>query len=124
MPRNRELQNLWHRIHRADMQVTDPAKFQRVYRNPIRKDTMTNYQLKFQYGITLEDYNRMLREQDFKCKICKTSITDKKKRRFHVDHNHVTGKVRGLLCTQCNFRVAVIETAHDAVEKYLKEAES
>ena len=53
------------------------------------------------YGITLEQYDKMLEEQDGKCKICKTE-TPGGRGRFNIDHDHVTGKIRGLLCFHCN----------------------
>lgn len=50
------------------------------------------------YGITLDQYNQLLITQGNKCKICgKTFIKTP-----HIDHNHKTGKVRGLLCNKCN----------------------
>ena len=51
------------------------------------------------YGITIDDYDRILKEQGGGCNICGRPP---KKRRLHVDHNHITGKVRGLLCMKCN----------------------
>ncbi len=53
------------------------------------------------YGITLEEYERMEREQDYRCAICRT---DEKPSRgsWCVDHDHETGRVRGLLCFDCN----------------------
>lgn len=64
------------------------------------------YQLKSQYGLTLEDYNKMLLQQNAVCKICKKAETRKTRwggiSSLSVDHCHVTGKVRGLLCFVCN----------------------
>lgn len=57
------------------------------------------------YGITLEDLEKMLRDQDNKCAICGKEIFlfgASKKITAHVDHDHKTGKVRGLLCQECN----------------------
>lgn len=57
------------------------------------------------YGITLEDLEKMLRDQDNKCAICGKEIFlfgSSKKITAHVDHDHKTGKVRGLLCQECN----------------------
>lgn len=59
--------------------------------------------LKFNYGITLEQYEVIVEIQNGKCAICKTLPANK---RLSVDHNHVTGKVRGLLCLKCNSAVA------------------
>lgn len=54
------------------------------------------YHLKRRYGITAEDADRMLAEQDGLCDICE------RRPAVHVDHDHATGKVRGLLCFNCN----------------------
>jgi hypothetical protein len=54
------------------------------------------------YGITRDDYNRMFSEQNGKCGICGTTKIGRNHTHFHVDHNHATGKVRGLLCDKCN----------------------
>lgn len=53
------------------------------------------------YGITLEQHKEMLNAQGGKCAICKRLETDCDKR-LCIDHNHLTDKVRGLLCAQCN----------------------
>lgn len=53
------------------------------------------------YGITPSDYDAMLQKQAGRCAICRTDDTGNKSF-FHVDHCHLTGKVRGLLCTRCN----------------------
>lgn len=61
------------------------------------------YQLKKKFGITQGDYERMLAEQGGACAICKTSKPGRKdQEHFAIDHDHATGKVRGLLCVQCN----------------------
>lgn len=56
------------------------------------------------YGITLEQYNQMLNNQNGCCAICDRH-RDEFDRHFSVDHNHATGEIRGLLCTYCNHRV-------------------
>jgi hypothetical protein len=53
------------------------------------------------YGINIEQYDKMLQEQEGCCKICKIPHTSLRKR-MAVDHCHSTGKVRGLLCDSCN----------------------
>lgn len=61
--------------------------------------------LKRKYGITKEDKERMLKNQGYKCAICGKEILlfgSSHKLTAHVDHDHKTGKVRGLLCQGCN----------------------
>lgn len=57
--------------------------------------------LRFKYGITLEEYNRMFADQKGKCAICGKHQSELEKS-LAVDHNHETGEIRGLLCTHCN----------------------
>jgi hypothetical protein len=49
------------------------------------------------YGLSENDFNRMLVQQNHKCSICYNALTHP-----HVDHDHITGKVRGVLCGKCN----------------------
>lgn len=60
------------------------------------------YWLKTEYGMTLEQYNELLKQQDHKCAICKTDEVDVYKGLLYVDHCHNTKKIRGLLCHHCN----------------------
>jgi len=63
------------------------------------------YQLKYKYNITVEQYDQMFEEQNGVCAICGKPETTKNQwgtLRLSVDHDHVTGRVRGLLCTRCN----------------------
>jgi len=60
-----------------------------------------NDKLKQRYGITLDDYNKMLDNQEGRCAICGIHFS-KLSRGLDVDHNHKINKVRALLCTNCN----------------------
>lgn len=70
-------------------------------KDPAKKLLWRSKQLEMKYGITLEEYNKKLEQQDYRCAIC---LTDKPvgNGHLHVDHDHKTGKVRGLLCHHCN----------------------
>jgi DNA-directed RNA polymerase subunit RPC12/RpoP len=57
------------------------------------------YKLK-KYGLTLSEFNAILLQQGYKCAICGKPLENRKQ--AHIDHNHKTGKVRGILCNQCN----------------------
>jgi Recombination endonuclease VII len=75
------------------------------FKNSERKRDLT---YKKRYGITLVQYNELLVKQNFACAICETPQSMLPKR-LNVDHNHETGKVRGLLCWDCNKRLGWIE---------------
>lgn len=77
-------------------------KYVKTYnaRHPERvKRSARNTSLKRKFGITLDDYHRLSKEQRGLCKICSQKYETK---RMHVDHCHATGKIRGLLCGNCN----------------------
>lgn len=61
------------------------------------------------YGLTLQDYERMILEQNGLCGICNKPPSPGKP--LAVDHDHQTGCVRALLCTTCNLRLGVLENA-------------
>jgi len=64
--------------------------------------------LKKHYNITLADYDQMLEKQNGVCVICghvETRTLKGIQTRLTVDHNHKTGKIRGLLCHSCNILI-------------------
>lgn len=62
------------------------------------------------YGITSSDYERMLKAQGGTCGLCKSPDPKRAGQNyFSVDHCHKTGKVRGLLCTNCNTLIGLLE---------------
>ena len=83
----------------------DKAVYQREWRKRNPRSSK-NLDLKKHYGITIEDYERMLKEQGGVCKICKEVCKATTKaglpQNMPVDHCHETGKVRAILCSQCN----------------------
>lgn len=68
------------------------------------KRSVRNTKLKQQYGITLEEYEKLLESQGGKCAICPTVLDSSQSTTIpHVDHVHnQTGRIRGLLCLRCN----------------------
>lgn len=70
-----------------------------VLKSPL---SQVKYNLKKKYDLSLEEYFSLLEGQKNRCAICENSFSDSLKRRLNVDHCHETGKVRGLLCFNCN----------------------
>lgn len=58
------------------------------------------------YGITIEEYNAILIKQNGKCAICGNGSTEKD---LSVDHDHITGHIRGLLCNSCNMAIGLFD---------------
>ncbi len=79
--------------------------------------------LKYYYGLTADEYNKMFLEQGGACKICKLHQSDLD-RRLDIDHDHATGAVRGLLCMKCNTYLGRYEGGNvadlDWVKKFKK----
>jgi hypothetical protein len=78
---------------RAQWSKEDRIKNPSKYRNQLYKT---------QYGITLEQYNILLKSQDYKCANNGCTITHSEQMKLCVDHCHTTKEVRGLLCRGCN----------------------
>jgi len=65
------------------------------------KDVRHNSDLKIKYGITLEEKQKILKQQGNKCAICGQS-PHTEIRAWHLDHDHTNGMIRGVLCSRCN----------------------
>lgn len=91
------------RMCRRVMQQARDAKFpekkRQNSRNWYRKNKLRAKEINFGrlYGITLEEFEDLFAAQEYKCAICKTEP-----KKPCVDHDHRTGKVRGVLCSGCN----------------------
>jgi hypothetical protein len=95
-------------------QLDDKAEYQRQWRskNPEKckayydkrdKEVSREKAWLRRYGVTRDWYDETLAAQGGGCAICNnTEIGRRGHTHFHVDHNHSTGKVRGLLCDLCN----------------------
>lgn len=87
--------------------------------------TKYNYELKRRavlrkkYGMTLESYEALLTAQDSKCAICNLDVKYHR-RALNVDHCHETGRVRGLLCDDCNIALGKFK---DDISSLLRAAE-
>lgn len=83
--------------------------------NPLAKK---DAELKRLYNISIDDYLAMFKDQNMVCKVCKSEC--KTKNSLSVDHDHNTGKVRGLLCNRCNRAIGMFEDNPDLLIKAAK----
>ena len=80
---------------------------ERIARNPEReRKRQRDGQYKRKYGISYADVQALLKKQSFRCEICSKDLCENT---LVVDHCHDHGKVRGLLCNQCNIWLAPLE---------------
>jgi hypothetical protein len=84
---------------------------------PEHRDNVRKAQLKKYYGITPEQYDNLYREQNGICKICEHSDTGGRRNYLCVDHDHETGKVRGLLCHDCNIGIGKLKDDPKLLQK-------
>lgn len=80
--------------------------------------------IKRQYGLEWDEYQQMVEEQDGNCAICGQKDPDRP--RLSIDHDHYSGRVRGLLCFPCNTGIGKLQDNYDLVQRaadYLKEAQ-
>jgi len=89
------------RAHDRSRYANDPA------RREANRRASRVVKLRQRYGITVEEYERLFVQQGGLCVICRRTSTDG--RSLAVDHDHATGRVRGLLCVTCNVRIGQIE---------------
>ena len=87
-------------------------------------DVRKTYHLKKHFNMTLEDYNDLLKDQNYSCRICLTHESSFTKK-LAVDHCHQTGKIRGLLCDTCNRSLGMLKDSVENLQRaidYLKKA--
>lgn len=72
------------------------------------------------YGVTYEQYQEMLETQDSVCAICNEKESSSSRTNLSIDHDHTTGKVRGLLCTPCNVALGLFKDNIDLLKKAMR----
>jgi hypothetical protein len=100
------------------------SKYMKEYRakNPKHREYKKFYMLKWKFGITKEMFYDLANKQSGRCKICGELLD--LWRSTHLDHNHTTGKIRGLLCRNCNSLLGYSKENIDILNKaiyYLNE---
>lgn len=82
-----------------------------------------NQMLKANYGLTLDEVEEIIYRQGNCCAICREPIYMEYARSFHVDHDHKTRRVRGILCGPCNRGLGCFKDSISSLERaitYLK----
>lgn len=118
--RNQYLKKREERIEKANAyQKAHPEQRKRnranfIKRNPRR---MRELDIKRKYGISLEFYDSMILKQNNKCLICKTSLESIKK---CIDHDHLTLRIRGILCSRCNTSLGLLKENITTLKNMIK----
>ena len=85
---------------------------------PASKKWHREYHIKSKYGLTPKQHKQMYLAQNGCCDLCGKPVEYSK---VHTDHDHITGKVRGLLCVSCNLGMSFVDNK-DFMEKAVKYA--
>lgn len=104
----REYSKRWYEKHKNELRI----KARVISQIPEIKLQHRKNKLKREYGLTLDQYDKMFVVQNGVCAICGKSGIIKNQwdtMRLAVDHDHQTGRVRGLLCNRCNLGVGYVE---------------
>lgn len=72
------------------------------------------YHLRTKFGIDLATYDKLLRQQDGLCAICQSAPNGKP---FHVDHDHSSHVIRGLLCDNCNMAIGLLQDDPEMIRR-------
>lgn len=94
----------------------DPERVERLQKLA-KQSALERYRLKT-YGITPEQYATLWNKQGEACAICRTSVNGSG-RAWHVDHDHDTGYVRGILCHRCNVSLGRSKVLTSEQARYL-----
>lgn len=113
-----------------DEQYREKHKAEARARDPMAR---RNTRLKKDFGITHDEYERILESQGGGCAICGSAVnSDSRETRngkyfLHIDHCHATGCVRGILCSACNMGIGKFNDSPELLRmaaKYIEEARS
>jgi hypothetical protein len=107
----------------------DREKYHKEYylkrkNNPDELRKITNARYLSRYGITLDEYEDMYAKQSGVCAICKSAELKKGRQRLDVDHGHIYGFIRALLCRNCNHGIGKFNNDPEllrAAANYLEE---
>lgn len=96
---------IYHEVHRVKL-------------NAIRNVNNRQYGIKKRYGMKLETFLSMLEKQNGRCGICGNIF--KSDKHTHVDHCHITGQIRELLCFKCNVGIGRFGDSIELLDKALE----
>lgn len=125
--RIRKYKHQYFQDHKDELIPRHTANTKRLVAEQREKYGLNVYYICSKYKMNVQEYLDLVHAQHNKCAICNIEFDPSSKETVAcVDHDHQTGKVRGLLCRQCNSAIGLL---HDNVElclnayKYLKEYE-
>jgi hypothetical protein len=122
----------WREENREHFLETRRIKAKREYNKEERRlymqswkkknpDKVKNSTLKSEYGITLDEFNLKLQKQEGRCSLCFKELDSKTKgTKPQVDHDHVTGATRDLLCMRCNTVLGLVDDNIQFLNRFIE----
>lgn len=90
-------------------------RWRQTHKSALKK-SYRKYRLKVEYGLSLEQFDEMIAQQHGVCAICKVKRVVRGEPHLHVDHDHQSGLVRGILCHHCNMILGHSRDSVDVLE--------
>lgn len=106
----------YYHLHKREISVARKAAWREIGSKKFR-----SYDLMRKYGLKVEDYDAMLKQQNGGCAVCGSSSSGlSDTRALAIDHNHQTGKIRGVLCHPCNRALGLLREDEKIIMSLLK----
>lgn len=102
--------------YNKEWQAKDPVRARESWMKSYKKTYDAEKIKARRHGLTMVEYNQLVDQKNGKCWICDEVPTGY----LNVDHDHVTGKVRGMLCLGCNTALGSLKDRVDLLEKAIK----
>lgn len=102
---------------KANRKALNAKQLARYHAN---KDRYHDYHLKRHYGMTKGEYALMFEAQGGRCAICGSTNPSTRTKRLDIDHCHETGRIRGLLCGNCNRGIGYLKHSINVLQSAIK----
>ena len=109
-------------VEQLEKEAVRKRKYREDNKEYVSRQKRNNWLLR-NYNMTVDEYDELLSIQDYKCALCRKPFDNENN--MPVDHNHKTGKVRGIVHHGCNRIIAGIEWGFshpNAVKRYFRDA--
>ena len=97
----------------------EDTRLERV-RGPAGKEWRRRNMLRHRYGMSPDEYSELLKKQGGHCALCLATPDQDRTGQLHIDHDHVTGRVRGLLCHRHNHGLGMLGDSEEGLLLALK----
>lgn len=103
-----------------ELNIKNAQKRKEYYSDPDVKLKNRKAFIKKKFGIEYSEYEKLSEEQNNLCAICNNTENSSRNKYLAVDHDHLTGKIRGLLCTNCNRGIGLLKDSIPVLQKAIE----